>query len=90
MGAILSNLNANLAGLRRDIQLLPAEIARHMAVQSPAVAASEAGPTMAARLRRLVGLLVELSPYVMLVVVILVKLWAPEAMPLIRSLLAEN
>lgn len=89
MGAILSNLNANLAGLRRDIQLLPAEIARHMAVQSPGSVTKE-GSTMAARLRRLVGLLVELSPYVMLVVVILVKLWAPEAMPLIRSLLAEN
>lgn len=86
MGAILSNLNANLAGLRRDIQLLPAEIARAMKTPEGEVSAADT----AGRRRRLVGLLVELSPYVMLIVVILVKLWAPEAMPLIRSLLAEN
>jgi O-antigen/teichoic acid export membrane protein len=87
MGALLSNLNANLSGLRRDIQLLPGEIARAMtAARLPE--ASAAGT--AGRLRRLVGLLAELSPYVMLVVVICLKLWMPEAMPLIRQLLAEN
>jgi hypothetical protein len=87
LGAILSNLNVNLAGLRRDIQLLPEQIAAALRPEPSVLAVAPGRPGMVAHLKRALDLLRALSPYVTLIIVAFAKFWSPETLPLIRRLL---